>query len=146
MPPGVRFGREIKIEPKDGSSPVQGRVTSIATIADTKDRTFAGEVTVDDPDRHLKPGMIVSVNLVEPAHSYISIPLSAIVPFTSEPEAFAVMVVEQHDGAAIAKSRRIQVQAIYEDSASVLGLQVGERVVSAGAQVLKEGEPVQVIP
>jgi membrane fusion protein (multidrug efflux system) len=140
------LGQEIKIEPEDGSAPRQGRITSIAAAADSKDRTFAVEVTVDNPDRHLKPGMIVSVNLVEPAHSYISIPLSAIVPFTSEPEAFGVMVAEQHDGMLIAKSRRIQVGAVYEDSAAVEGVQVGERVVSAGAQVLKDGEPVQIIP
>jgi hypothetical protein len=56
------------------------------------------------------------------------------------------MVVEQHNGPSVAKSRNIQVQAIYQDSAAVEGVQVGERIVSAGAQLLKDGEPVQVIP
>jgi RND family efflux transporter MFP subunit len=144
--PRVRLGQEIKVEPENGEAPVQGRITSIATAADMKDRTFAVEVTVDNPQRRLKPGMIVSVNLVEPARSYISIPLSAIVPSLSEPEAFAVIVVEPHNWGLVARSRNIQVQAVYQDSAAVDGVQVGERVVSAGAQVLKDGEPVQVIP
>jgi len=144
--PRVRLGQEIKVEPENGEAPFQGRVTSIATAADTKDRTFAVEVTVDNPHRRLKPGMIVSVNVVEPAHSYISIPLNAIVPSVSDPDAFAVMVVEPHNGTLIAKTRNIQVQSIYQDSAAVEGVQVGERVVSAGAQLLKDDEPVEVIP
>src|SRR5215475_9027821 len=61
--PRVRLGQEIKVEPENGEALLQGRVSSISTAADTKDRTFAVEVTVDNPAHHLKPGMIVSVLL-----------------------------------------------------------------------------------
>jgi len=144
--PRVRLGQEITIEPENGQAPLQGRVSSISTAADTKDRTFAVEVTVDNPAHHLKPGMIVSVLLAEPAHSYTSVPLNAIVPSASEPDAFAVMIVQQRNGTFIAKSRNIQVRNIYDESAAVEGVEVGERVVSAGAQIVKDGDPVQVIP
>jgi multidrug efflux system membrane fusion protein len=56
--PRVHLGQEIRIEPESGVRPLNGRVTSIATAADTRDRTFSVEVTVDNRDRHLKPGMI----------------------------------------------------------------------------------------
>jgi len=144
--PKVHLGQEIKIEPEAGSAPLMGRVTSISTAADTRDRTFSIEVSVSNRDRHLKPGMIASVNLGEAPHSYISIPLSAIVISASEPEAFAVMVAEEHNGALIAKSRVIQVMAVYDNSVSVEGVRPGERVVSSGAQLLKDGDLVQVIP
>jgi RND family efflux transporter MFP subunit len=144
--PRVRLGQEIKIEPESGVPPLKGRVTSISTAADTRDRTFAVEVTVDNPDRHLKPGMIASVNLITPAHSFISIPLSAIVPYASEPDSFAVMVVEDRKGSLIAKSRKIQVRNVYDNSVDVAEVQPGERVVSTGAQLLKDGDPVQIIP
>ena len=144
--PKVRLGQEIKIEPENGGSPVKGKITSIATAADTHDRTFAVEVSVQNPERNLKPGMIVTVNLGQAPHSYIALPLTAVVPYASEGEAFGVMVVEEHAGALIAKSRRIQVIAVYENSVAVQGVQPGERVVSAGAQVLKDGDHVVLIP
>jgi len=144
--PKVRLGQEIKIELGNVAAPLKGRVTSISTAADTRDRTFPVEVSVNNRDRHLKPGMIASVNLGEGPHSFMSIPLSAIVASESEPEAFGVMIVEEHKGALVAKSRKIQVSAIYDNSAAVDGVQPGERVVSGGAQLLKDGDPVQVIP
>ena len=144
--PRVRLGQEIKIEPENGGSPLKGKITSIATAADTRDRTFGVEVSVENREGSLKPGMIVSVNLGEAPLSYTAIPLSAVVPFGSEGEAFAVMVVEEHAGALIAKSRRIQVIAVYDNSVAVQGVQPGERVVSAGAPLLKDGDPVQLIP
>jgi multidrug efflux system membrane fusion protein len=143
--PRVRLGQEIKIEAESGAA-VSGLVTSISTAADAHDRTFAVEVSVNNPDRHLKPGMIATINLVEAPRSFISIPLSAIVPFASEPDAFAVVIVEDRGGALIAKSRKIQVQTIYDNSVAVEGVQPGERVVSAGAQLLKDGDSVQLIP
>jgi RND family efflux transporter MFP subunit len=144
--PRVRVGQEIRVEPESDVPPLKGRVTSIATAADTRDRTFAVEVTVDNRERHLKPGMIASVNLTEPAHSFISIPLSAIVPYASEPDSFAVMVIEDRKGSLIAKSRKIQVQNVYDNSVAVAEVQPGEHVVSTGAQMLKDGDPVQIIP
>jgi RND family efflux transporter MFP subunit len=144
--PKVRLGQQLKIEPENGVAPLNGPVTSISASADTHDRTFAVEVTVDNPDRRLKPGMIATISLVEPRHTFISIPLTAIVPSASDPEAFAVMVVEPHGGALIAKSRNIQVRTVYEDSAAVEGVRPGERVVSSGAQLLKDADAVEIIP
>jgi len=144
--PKVRLGQEIRIEPENGVAPVIGRVTSIATAANTRDRTFSVEVTVNNPERRLKPGMIATINLVEAPHSFISIPLSAIVPSPSDPEAFAVMVVEERKGVLIAKARKIEIRNIYDSSAAVEQVQPGERVVSAGAQLLKDGDEVQILP
>jgi RND family efflux transporter MFP subunit len=143
--PKIRLGQQIKIEPENGAA-LDGRVTSIATAADTHDRTFSVEVSVNNPDRHLKPGMIATINLVEAAQSFISIPMSAIVPSASDPEGFAVMVVEGRTGALIAKSRNIRVQVVYDNSVAVEGVRPGERVVSDGAQLLKDGDPLQIIP
>jgi len=56
------------------------------------------------------------------------------------------MVVEEHKGALVAKSRMIQVLAVYDNSVSVEGVQPGERVVSGGSQLLKDGDLVKVIP
>ena len=142
----VRLGQELTIQTENDAAPVKGRVTSISPSADTRNRIFAVEVTVSNRDRHLKPGMIASVSFGEVPHSSISIPLSAIVPFPSEPEHFAVMVAQERAGALVANLRKVQLGTTHDNSVAVEGVQPGERVVSVGAQLLRDGDPIQVIP
>ena len=142
----VRLGQELTIQTEHDAAPVKGRVTSISPSADTRNRIFAVEVTVSNRDRHLKPGMIASISLGEVPHLSISIPLSAIVPFPSEPDHFAVMVAQDRSGTLVANLRKVQLGTTHDNSVAVEGVQPGERVVSVGAQLLRDGDPIQVIP
>jgi len=142
----VRLGQELTIQTENDPGPLKGRVTSISPAADTRNRIFAVEVTVDNRDLHLRPGMIASVSLGEVPHSSISIPLNAVVPFPSEPDHFAVMVAQERAGMLVAKLRKVQLGATHDSSVAVEGVQAGERVVSVGAQLLKDGDPIQAIP
>jgi RND family efflux transporter MFP subunit len=142
----VRLGQELTIQTENDAAPTKGRVTSISPAADTRNRIFAIEVTVNNRDSHLKPGMITSITLGEVPHSSISIPLSAIVPFPSEPEHFAVMVAQERAGTLVANLRKVQLGTTHDNSVAVEGVQPGERVVSVGAQLLKDGDPIQAIP
>jgi hypothetical protein len=142
----VRLGQELTIQTENDAAPVKGRITSISPAADTRNRIFAVEVTVSNRDRHLKPGMIASIGLGEVPHSSISIPLGAIVPFPSEPEHFAVMVAQNRAGTLVANLRKVQLGTTHDNSVAVEGVQPGERVVSVGAQLLRDGDPIQVIP
>jgi RND family efflux transporter MFP subunit len=141
----VRLGQELTIQ-TESAAPVKGRVTSISPAADTRNRIFAVEVTVGNRDGHLRPGMIASVGLGEVPHSSISIPLSAIVPLPSEPNHFAVMVAQDRAGRLVANLRKVQLGTTHDNSVAVEGVQPGEQVVSVGAQLLKDGDPIQVIP
>jgi len=142
----VHLGQELTIQTGNNAAPVKGRITSISPAADIQNRIFAVEVTVNNRHRHLKPGMIASIGLGEVPHSFISIPLSAIVPFPSEPEHFAVMVAQDHAGTLVAKLREVQLGTTHDNSVAVEGVQPGERVVSVGAQLLKDGDPIREIP
>ena len=142
----VRLGQALNIRTENDAAPVKGRVTSISPAADTRNRIFAVEVTVNNRDHHLKPGMIASIALGEVPHSSILIPLSAIVPFSPEPEHFAVMVAQQRAGTLVANLRKVQLGTTHDSSVAVEGVQPGERVVSVGAQLLKDGDSIQVIP
>jgi RND family efflux transporter MFP subunit len=142
----VRLGQELTIQAENDGARLKGRVTSISPAADTRNRIFAVEVTVNNRDRHLKPGMIASIGLGEVPHSSISIPLSAIVPSPSEPGNFAVMVAQERTGRLVASLRKVQLGATHDNSVDVEGVQPGERVVSVGAQLLKDGDPIQAIP
>jgi RND family efflux transporter MFP subunit len=142
----IHLRQELTIQTENGSALLKGRVTSISPAADTRNRIFAVEVTVNNRDRHLKPGMIASVDLGEVPHSSISIPLSAIVPFPTDPDHFAVMVAQERAGSLVANLRKVQLGTTHDNSVAVEGVQPGERVVSVGAQLLKNGDPIQVIP
>jgi multidrug efflux system membrane fusion protein len=142
----VRLGQELTIQTENDAVPVKGRVTSISPAADTRNRIFAIELTVGNRDGHLKPGMIASIGLGEVPHSSISIPLSAIVPFPPEPDHFAVMVAQERAGRLVANLRKVQLGATHDNSVAVEGVQPGERVVSVGAQLLKDGDPIQAVP
>jgi multidrug efflux system membrane fusion protein len=142
----VHLGQELKIQTENDAAPATGRVTSISPAADTRNRIFAVEVTVSNRDRHLRPGMIASISLGEVPHSSISIPLSAIVPFPSEPEQFAVIVAQQRAGTLVANLRKVRLGTTHESSVAVEGVQPGERVVAVGAQLLRDGDPIQAIP
>jgi hypothetical protein len=76
----------------------------------------------------------------------ISIPLSAIVPLPSEADHFAVMVAQERAGKLVANLRKVHLGTTHDSSVAVEGVQSGERVVSVGAQLLKDGDPIQVIP
>ena len=142
----IRLGQELTIQTENDAAPLKGRITSISPSADTRNRIFAIEVTVNNRDRHLKPGMIATVSLGGVPHSSISVPLSAIVPFPSEPEHFAVMVAQDRGGRLVANLRKVQLGTTQDNSVAVEGVQPGERVVSVGAQLLRDGDSIQVIP
>ncbi len=142
----VRLGQELTMQTESDAAPVKGRVTSISPSADTRNRIFAIELTVSNREGHLRPGMIASIGLGEVPHSSISIPLSAIVPFPLEPDHFAVMVAQDRAGRLVANLRKVQLGTTHDNSVAVEGVQPGERVVSVGAQLLKDGDPIQAIP
>src|SRR5258708_3832931 len=118
----VRVGQELTIQTEHDAAPVKGRVTSISPAADIRNRIFAVEVTVNNRDRHLKPGMIASIGLGEVPHSFISIPLSAIVPFPSEPDHFAVMVAQERASTLVANLRKVRLGTTHDNSIAVQGV------------------------
>jgi RND family efflux transporter MFP subunit len=143
----VRLGQQLSIALQDDVTPIGGQVTSISPIADPRNRVFAIEVTVANRGGRLKPGMIASLSLGENSHSSApSVPLSAIVPYPSEAGRFAVMVAQERAGKWTASLREVQLGATLESSIAVVGVQPGEKVIAVGAQLLKDGEPIEVIP
>jgi RND family efflux transporter MFP subunit len=143
----VRLGQQLGIALQDDVTPFVGRVTSISPSADARNRVFTIEVTVANRGANLKPGMIASLSLSGiSGTSGPSVPLSAIIPCPSKPGCFAVMVAQEQAGRWTARLREVQLGATNESSISVAGVQLGEKVIAVGAQLLKDGAPIEVIP
>ena len=143
----LRLGQELAIRLQDDPKDYQGKVTSISPNADERNRVFTVEVTVSNHKGSLKPGMIASLSLAERSRpSAPSVPLSAIVPYPSQPGHFAVMVAQERAGKWTTSLREVHLGETHESSIAVVGVQPGEKVVAVGAQLLKDGEPIEVIP
>jgi RND family efflux transporter MFP subunit len=121
----------------------QGLVTNIAAVADSATRLFQVQVTIPNPDRVLRPGMIATIALETGARSGAVpvVPLSAIVRPKEGETGFAVIVI---DGTQ-AKRRGVTLGETYGDRIAVAGLRAGERVISSGAPLIGDGETVEVI-
>src|SRR5258706_6586132 len=144
----VRLGQQLSIALQDDVTPFVGRVTSISPSADTRNRVFAIEVTVANRGGRLKPGMIASLGLGENSRSSAapSVPLSAIVPYPSEPRRVPVMVGQERAGKLTARLRAVQLCRSHYRSIAVVGVQPGEKVIAVGAQLLTDGEAIEVVP
>src|SRR6266851_3498827 len=143
----LHLGQEFTIRLQDDSKGYPGRVTSISPSADERNRVFNVEVTVSNHNGLLKPGMIASISLSGiPQPPVPSVPLSAIVPFPSKPGRFAVMVAQERAGKWTASLREVQLGETHESSIAVVGVQPREKVIAVGAQLLADGDPIEVIP
>jgi RND family efflux transporter MFP subunit len=143
----MHLGQQFRIRLQDYPKEYQGRVTSIAASADPKDRIFAIEVTVSNPKSYLKPGMITSVTLEDVKDAPApAVPLSAVVPDPASPAHYAVFVAMDQGGTWVAHLRGVTLGQTYESDVAVDGVKPGEKVVAVGADGLRDGDFIQVLP
>jgi RND family efflux transporter MFP subunit len=130
------------------SSPHEGVVTAVSPQADSQTRLFSVELTVANDRNDLRPGMVATVELPEegraPAAPLV-VPLSAVVKGSGS--GYAVYIVERHQEAKVARLRKVALGDVFGNTIAVRdGLNRGDRVIVTGASLVREGEPVRVVP
>ena len=126
-----------------------GHVTSISPAADPKSRVYSVEVSIPNSDNRLKAGMIASISISagELRKRVNVVPLTAVVRSLDNPNGFAVFLLEGNGDTVTARLHDVQVGATYGNLIAVeSGLSPGDRVVTTGATMIKNGEQVRVIP
>jgi multidrug efflux system membrane fusion protein len=144
---GLKTGRTLALEAEALPGQVfRGVVTAISPVADSNTRLFPVEITISNPRRALLAGMIASVEPGAAKHAPVLVaPLGAVV--RAKEAGFGVMVIQDAGGQAKAASRPVTLGETYGNKIQVTaGLREGERVVTAGASLLADGESVRVIP
>ena len=123
------------------------RVSRIAAAADPVARNFDVEVEIRNADRLWKPGMIASVEIGTMAPQD-ALPLLPLTAFVGAPgDRFAVMVVESNGPVTRARLRQVELGDVAGNRVAVIrGLTPGERVITTGASMVADGEPVEVLP
>jgi multidrug efflux system membrane fusion protein len=75
------------------------------------------------------------------------LPLTAVVRSPRDPRGFSVVVVEGEAGKEVGRLRDVKLGEVVGNQVVVSeGLKVGDRIVSMGATLVIDGDPVRIIP
>lgn len=124
-------------------------VSRIAAAADPVTRNFDVEVEFPNENRLWKPGMIASVELgsIAPGAALPFLPLTAFVAAPGGTDRFGVMLVDGDGPQARAKLQQVALGDVVGNRVAVTrGLTAGERVITQGASMVRNGERVAVMP
>ncbi len=124
------------------------RISRMSSAADTITRNFEVEVAIPNHDHLLKVGMIGSLQFAngefEKQASALLVPLSSIV--RSMDGKYGVFVVAKSNAGEIARFRVVEIGAVHGSDINVVsGLAAGERIITNGANLLKDGQRVEVL-
>lgn len=126
-----------------------GHISRISPAADQSSREFDVEVTIPNPQGQLKPGMIASMVVNESGVSteVPAVPLTSITRSKADPNAYAVLVIEEAAGRHIARLRNVTLGESYGNSVAInSGVKPGEIVITTGVTTVADGEEVRVMP
>jgi membrane fusion protein (multidrug efflux system) len=116
-----------------------GSVASVDTRVDPVSRAFSVRAIVPNDEGLLKPGMFLTVHIVESSKEAIVVPEQALLP--EEGRQFVYVVV-----GGKAEKREIRIGRRRPGEVEVLeGLAANEVIVSEGADKLRPGAPVQPV-
>jgi len=124
------------------------RISRMSSAADPVTRNFDVEVAIPNRDHLLKVGMIGSLQLAdgasEPRPSSLQVPLSAIVQ--AKDGKYGVFVISNSNAGEVATLRSVEIGAVNgTDIAIVSGLSAGDQIITTGANLLKDGQRVEVV-
>ncbi|HEY1731797.1 MAG TPA: efflux RND transporter periplasmic adaptor subunit [Terriglobales bacterium] len=145
----IKLGSPQTVTTEALPTPFSGHVTAISAAADPKSRVYSVEVRIDNPKNLLKSGMIASIKIgtPSPAGGVMVVPISAVVRSPANLNGFAVFVTEGSGDMEKVQARDITLGNTYGNMIAVeSGLQLGERVVTSGTNMIKNGDEVRVIP
>jgi RND family efflux transporter MFP subunit len=145
----VRLGQHLAITTDALPQQFAGRVSAISPAADPKSRVFSVEVTIPNPKDRLKSGMIASLALngEQLPQSVLAVPLSAVIRDPAKANGFAVMVADGNGDFQTARLRAVELGGTYGNMiAAKGGVAFGERVITTGVSLIKNGDKVRVIP
>jgi RND family efflux transporter MFP subunit len=120
---------------------VDGRIREIAGQADPASRTYAVRIAVEQPPHVMRLGMTAAVALtIEEKPAPMLVPLTALIESNGGTVAFVVDAVNK-----VVRKTTVDIGGVGEHGVQILGgLQVGDMVVSAGVQFLRDGMRIRL--
>ena len=113
----------------------------ISPTADPLTRTYRIRMEIDNPDNALKPGMTATVELAIASRSTLLLPLSALATKSSKPQVWRI-----NSDSLTVEPVWVSTGALIDNNIEITaGINAGERVVTAGANLLTPGQRVRLL-
>ena len=123
-----------------GGQAFDGEISSIGSRVDPVTRSITARALIDNPDGALRPGLLMTVELLKDARQTIVIPEEALIPVGRQTY---VLVVDPENNTAVRKE--VEIGARRPGAIEILsGLDEGELVVTHGTARVTPGQPVTV--
>ena len=118
-----------------------GILRELAAAADPATRTYAARIAIKNPDPGMQLGMSATVEVQPVNDQVIRLPLLAVVSRDNHPSVWKV------DSADTVHAAAILIAGVEYNAVRIAsGLNNGDIVVTAGANLLREGEKVKLLP
>ena len=146
---GIELGQPVDVRVDAfANRTFQARISRIASAADPKTRNFEIEVAIPNREHLLRVGMTGSLQLtaseMDRHQGSFHVPLSAIVQ--SPNGDYGVFVVSPSSTGKVAHLRPVQIGTVTgSDITVVSGVANGDEVITTGANLLKDGQSVEVL-
>ncbi len=136
----------LKINAQTHAFPGQqftGEIASIDSRIDPVTRSVVVRAIIDNPDRLLKPGILMRIKLATQPRTALLIPEEAITSTAAEQHVFTV---NQQSNVTTVERTQITIGTRYGGQIEVLnGLEAGDQVVIHGTLRIKAGDSVNII-
>ncbi len=124
------------------------RISRMSSAADTITRNFEVEVAIPNRDHLLRVGMIGSLQFATAdgasRTSALLVPLSAVVQ--AKDGRYGVFVVSSSSSGEVARLHSVEIGSVTGTDITVLnGLTPSDHIITTGANLLKDGQPVEVL-
>jgi len=128
--------------PAFGTAAFEGEVRSIATQVDPVTRSIMVRALLPNSDGLLRPGLLMSIELLKNPRRAILVPEEALVPQGSQ--SFVFVVDEANDNTVV--RREVAVGARRPGEVEILeGLSEGEKVITQGTLLVRPGQRVTIL-
>ena len=136
----IREGQPIKaISSAYPDRPFSGAIATIDPVIDPATRAVRVRAILSNPDRMLKPGMLLTVSVIARQRQSLAVPELAVVGDGDNRYLFIV---------AEGKAKRVKVETGIRQNGLVeilSGVEPGQRVVTEGVVKLNDGAPVRLV-
>jgi RND family efflux transporter MFP subunit len=144
----IRLGSPQVVRTEALSQTFNGHVTAISAAADPKSRVYSVEVRIDNPENLLKSGMIASITIGTPTPVPVAVlPISAVIRSPSNQQGFAVFVTDGAGDIVRVHTQDVTLGNTYGNDIAVnSGVDLNDRIVTSGTNMIKAGDQVRIIP
>ncbi|MEM1229153.1 MAG: efflux RND transporter periplasmic adaptor subunit [Pseudomonadota bacterium] len=128
---------------REGRSGIDATVATIVPVTDPTARTFLLRARAKATDAVMLPGMSANASLsLATGNTRVTVPRDAVLRYSDGRT--VVWIAEQTDGLERARERRVETGLSFEGQVEILsGIDAGDRVVVAGNEALRDGQPIR---